>query len=52
MAEKYTPADIERMKEKVRDLRTVLTNTKDPKRRDEIENEIRGLENNISGRYN
>ena len=49
---KYSKAEVPVMKEKVRNLRALLAVEKDPRRRVEIENQIRGLEASISGAYN
>lgn len=52
MSTNYSKADIERMKEQVRNLKAVLAQEKDAKRKEEIRNQINGLENSISGKYN
>jgi uncharacterized membrane protein (DUF106 family) len=52
---KYSAADIARMKEEVRNLRALLAEAKnrgDGKEIRRLENEINGLENSITGRYN
>ncbi len=49
---KYTAADIKRMKEQVKNLKSLLAEETDAKRKKEITNQIRGLENSISGKFN
>jgi len=49
---KYTKAEVEAMKEKVRNLTALLAEEKDPRRRQEIQNQINGLKASISGAYN
>jgi hypothetical protein len=49
---KYSKAEVEAMKEKVRNLKAMLSETKDANQRQKLENEIRGLEISISGSGN
>lgn len=49
---KYSKAEVEAMKEKVRDLKSLLADEKNPRRREEIQNQISGSEASISGAYN
>ena len=49
---KYSKAEVEGMKEKVRNLKAMLAETKDANQRQKLENEIRGLEISISGSGN
>ncbi len=49
---RYSSADIARMREEIRNLRSILAHETNSQRRQSIQNQIRGLENSISGRYN
>ncbi len=49
---KYSKAQVEDMKEKVRNLKAMLAETKDANQCQKLENEIRGLEISISGSGN
>ena len=49
---KYTEADIKRMQSQVAALQGRLSGEKDSAKREAIQNEINGLQNSISGRYN
>jgi archaellum component FlaC len=49
---KYSNAEVQEMKEKVRNLKALLAEEKNAQRRTEIQNQINGLEANISGAHN
>jgi predicted nucleic acid-binding Zn-ribbon protein len=49
---KYNEADLRRMREQVRTLEARLANERDKVKRESLQNEINGLKNSISGKYN
>lgn len=46
---KYTPEEVRRMKHEVANLKALLAEEQDPRRREELQNRINGLEISISG---